>query len=68
MESDLSVPLTKVNIIGFLQVFIVRSFPGGGGPKAGEFNVTVVNVSGCGNAASAAPVASGSAVPVRLIH
>ncbi len=61
-------PGTKVNIIGFLQVFINRSFPGGGGPKAGEFNVTVVNVSGCGNAAAAAPVASGSAVPVRLIH
>jgi Flp pilus assembly protein TadG len=59
---------TKVNIIGFLQVFIVRSFPGGGGPKAGEFQVTVVNVSGCGNAAAASPVASGSAVPVRLIH
>lgn len=59
---------TKVNIIGFLQVFINQSFPGGGVPKAGEFQVTVVNVSGCGNAASAAPVASGSAVPVRLIH
>jgi hypothetical protein len=58
---------TPVNIIGFLQVFIDRSFPGGG-PKAGEFHVTVVNVSGCGNSASAAPVSSGSAVPVRLIH
>jgi hypothetical protein len=62
-----STPGGPVNIIGFLQVFIDRSFPGGG-PKAGEFHVTVVNVSGCGNAAAAAPVASGSAVPVRLIH
>jgi hypothetical protein len=61
------VPGTPVNIIGFLQLFIVKSFPGGGA-KAGEFQVTVVNVSGCGNSASAAPVASGSAVPVRLIH
>ena len=61
-------PLTPVNIIGFLQLFIVKSCPGGGGAKAGEFSVTVVNVSGCGNAASAAPVASGAAVPVRLIH
>jgi hypothetical protein len=61
------VPGTPVNIIGFLQVFIVQSFPGGG-PKAGEFQVTVVNVSGCGNAAAAAPVSSSSAVPVRLIH
>jgi hypothetical protein len=62
------VPGTPVNIIGFLQAFIVQAFPGGGGPKAGEFQVIVVNVSGCGNAASAAPVASGSTVPVRLIH
>jgi Flp pilus assembly protein TadG len=59
---------TSVNIIGFLQVFIDQSFPGGGGPKAGEFHVTVVNVSGCGNSASGTPVSSGSAVPVRLIH
>jgi hypothetical protein len=62
-----STPGGPVNIIGFLQVFIDRSFPGGG-PKAGEFHVTVVNVSGCGTSATAAPVSSGSAVPVRLIH
>lgn len=60
--------VTPVNIIGFLQVFIDRSFPGGGWRKAGQFHVTVVNVSGCGNSASGAPVSSGSAVPVRLIH
>ncbi len=60
-------PAGSVNIIGFLQVFINRSFPGGG-PKAGEFQVTVVNVSGCGSSASGAPVSSGSAVPVRLIQ
>jgi Flp pilus assembly protein TadG len=60
--------LTSVNIIGFLQVFIDRAFPAGGGPKAGEFHVTVVNVSGCGNSASGTPVSGGSAVPVRLIH
>jgi len=59
---------TAVNIIGFLQVFIDRAFPAGGGPKAGEFHVSVVNVSGCGNSASGTPVSSGSAVPVRLIH
>jgi len=59
---------TGVNVIGFLQVFIVQVFPGGGGPKAGSFDVTVVNVSGCGNAASGTPVASSAAVPVRLIH
>lgn len=61
-------PGVTVNIIGFLQVFIDRSFPGGGGPKAGEFHVTVVNVSGCGTSASGTPVYSGSAVPVRLVH
>ena len=59
---------TAVNIIGFLQVFIDRAFPAGGGPKAGEFHVTVVNVSGCGNSASGTPVLSVGAVPVRLIH
>jgi hypothetical protein len=58
---------TGVNVIGFLQVFIQDAFQGGG-PKAGRFDVTVINVSGCGNSASGTPVSSGSAVPVRLIH
>jgi hypothetical protein len=58
----------SVNIIGFLQVFIDQAFPGGGGPKAGEFHVTVVNVTGCGSKASGTAVASTSAVPVRLIQ
>jgi Flp pilus assembly protein TadG len=59
-----------VQIIGFLQLFINRSFPGGGGPKAGSFQATVVNVAGCGSAASGTPVFNGSsaAVPVRLTH
>jgi Flp pilus assembly protein TadG len=63
-------PGGPVQIIGFLQLFINRSFPGGGGPKAGSFQATVVNVSGCGSGASATPVFTGSssAVPVRLIH
>jgi hypothetical protein len=56
-----------VNVIGFLQVFIVDAFQGGG-PKAGQFDVIVVNVSGCGNAASGTPVMASSAVPVRLIQ
>lgn len=59
---------TPVNIIGFLEVFIDQVFPGGGGPKAGEFHVTVVNVLGCGTNATGAPVSSVAAVPVRLIH
>jgi hypothetical protein len=61
-------PGGPVNIIGFLQVFINRAFPAGGGKKAGQFNVTVVNVSGCGNSASGTPVMASSAVPVRLIQ
>jgi Flp pilus assembly protein TadG len=63
-------PVGPVNIIGFLQVFIVRAAPAGGGPKAGSFDVTIVNVSGCGLGATATPVYTGnaSAVPVRLIH
>jgi Flp pilus assembly protein TadG len=63
-------PAGPVNIIGFLQVFVNRAHPGGGGPKAGSFDVTIVNVSGCGSSASGPPVFSGSTspVPVRLIH
>jgi hypothetical protein len=60
-------PVGSVNIIGFLQLFVVRAFPGGGGPKAGDLDVVVVNVSGCGSSATGTPVA-GNAVPVRLIH
>jgi Flp pilus assembly protein TadG len=59
-----------VPIIGFLQLFINRSWPGGGGPKLGSFTATIVNVAGCGNSATGTPVFPGSsaAVPVRLIH
>jgi len=61
---------TPVSVIGFLQLFVVHVFPGGGGPKAGEIEVTVVNVSGCGSNATGTPVygAGVSAVPVRLIQ
>ncbi len=61
---------TPVQIIGFLQLFIVEVLPAGGGFKAGEFKVTVVNVSGCGSNATASPVygAGVSSVPVRLIQ
>jgi len=65
--SDRPTSATGVNVIGFLQVFIQDAFQGGG-PKAGQFDVTVINVSGCGNSASGAPVSTGSSVPVRLIH
>jgi hypothetical protein len=65
-----STPSGQVSIIGFLQLFIVQASPGGGGPKADEFEVTIVNVSGCGTVASAAAVSGGSSssVPVRLIR
>lgn len=64
------VPTGPVQIIGFVQLFINRVAPGGGGPKAGSFDVTVVNVSGCGSGVTGAPVSPGgsSPVPVRLIH
>ena len=60
----------QVNIIGFLQVFIDHAFPAGGGPRQDTFDVTVVNVAGCGSGATGTPVFTGSssAVPVRLIH
>lgn len=59
-----------LQIVGFLQLFINRSWPAGGGPKAGSFTATIVNVSGCGSSATGTPVFTGtsSAVPVRLIH
>jgi hypothetical protein len=65
--SDRPTSATGVNVIGFLQVFIVDAFQGGG-PQAGQFDAVVVNVSGCGNAATGTPVMASSAVPVRLIQ
>jgi hypothetical protein len=61
---------TPVQVIGFLQLFIVSVYPNGGGPKEGEFEVAVVNVSGCGSSATGTPVyGSGvSGIPVRLIQ
>jgi len=53
--------LNPVTIIGFLQVFI-NSVDG-----FGNVNVTVMNVAGCGNSASGAPLTGTSPVPVRLI-
>jgi hypothetical protein len=64
------IPNAPVNIIGFLQVFIDRAWPGGSPKKAGSFDITIVNVAGCGSSATGTPVFTGtsSAVPVRLIH
>ena len=52
-----------VTIVGFLQVFI------NGLDASGNINVTVLNVAGCSNTATAStPTASGSSpVPIRLI-
>jgi len=63
-------PTVPVQIIGFVQLFINNVHPGGGGPKAGSFQATVVNVSGCGSAVTGTPVSTGnsSPVPVRLVH
>jgi Flp pilus assembly protein TadG len=52
----------QVTIIGFLQVFI-NSVDG----VTGNMSVTVMNVSGCSNAAGNPGVAGSSPVPVRLI-
>jgi len=53
-----------VTIVGFLQVFI-----NGVDPTTGNVNVTVLNVAGCSNTATAStPAVSGtSPVPIRLI-
>ena len=69
-NSGPAAPTSPVTIIGFLQLFIVQAFPGGGGPKAGEFQVTVVNVAGCGSSATGTPIYSSASSPlaVRLVR
>ena len=52
---------TKVTIVGFLQVFINHV------NTDGSLNVTVLNVAGCGNNATNAPIPGTSPVPVRLV-
>jgi hypothetical protein len=53
---------TTVTFIGFLQVFINAV------DQYGNINVTVLNVSGCGNSASTSLSAPGSSpVPIRLV-
>jgi Flp pilus assembly protein TadG len=52
---------TNVTVIGFLQVFI--NFV----DENGNLNVTVMNVAGCGNAATGTALTGTSPVPVRLI-
>jgi Flp pilus assembly protein TadG len=60
--TPLAPPQTPVTILGFLQVFINQMNPDG------SLNVTVMNVSGCSNAAAGNPTVAGSSpVPVRLI-
>ena len=65
-DSSPTVPLTppqpQVTILGFLQAFINSV-----DPATGNINVTVMNVSGCSNAATAQALAGTSPVPVRLI-
>ena len=55
-------PQPAVTIVGFLQVFI-NSINGG----TGAMNVTVINVSGCGDNTANPPLNGTSPVPVRLI-
>jgi hypothetical protein len=56
----------QVNIVGFLTLFVGDANAGNG-----DFNATILNVTGCGNNPSASAAVSGggvSAIPVRLIH
>jgi Flp pilus assembly protein TadG len=52
---------TPVTIVGFLQVFVELV------NTDGSLTVTVMNVAGCGNAATNLPVFGSSPVPIRLI-
>ncbi len=57
---------TTVTIVGFLQVFIINTDPGG----FGTVQATVLNVAGCGNGtggSTGTAVTGSSPVPVRLI-
>jgi Flp pilus assembly protein TadG len=56
-----------VTVLGFLQVFVNSADNSTGTPTSGNINVTVLNVAGCGNAATNPPVFGTSPVPVRLI-
>jgi hypothetical protein len=52
----------QVTIVGYLQLFIDHIYPGG------SMDVTVLNVSGCGDGSAGSPTANGtSPVPIRLI-
>jgi hypothetical protein len=51
----------QINIVGFLQVFITNV------NSDGSLEMTVLNVAGCGNAASSLAVSGTSPVPIRLI-
>jgi hypothetical protein len=56
----------QVTIVGFLTLF-VNSVSG----SSGDFQATIMNVTGCGNSPSSAPPVSGggvSSIPVRLIN
>jgi hypothetical protein len=52
---------TNVTIVGFLQVFINSV------DQWGNMEIIVLNVVGCGNAATGSPVTGSSPVPIRLI-
>ncbi len=58
---SLTPPQPPVTILGFLQVFINAV------NADGSLNVTVMNVSGCSNAAAVQGVNGSSPVPIRLI-
>ena len=56
----------QVTIVGFLTLFVNDANAGNG-----DFNATIMNVTGCGNTPSSSTAVSGggvSAIPVRLIH
>jgi hypothetical protein len=56
----------QVNIVGFLQLFVIST-----GPGQKDMNAYILNVIGCGSTLTAGSTISGggaSAIPVRLIH
>jgi Flp pilus assembly protein TadG len=58
-------PSGTVNVIGYMQVFVIQKVTG-----QEQFTGYILNVAGCGSPAGSNPVYGGgtSAIPVRLIH
>lgn len=69
-STSITAPTNPVTIIGFVQLFLnPEGFRTPTGGNVGQVKTTVINLAGCGTAASGAPIVGNGASPVvvRLI-